>query len=508
MPYVTVRSVSPNTTGNDAYSFIGHAWFEISDSQYSTNPNGQPESFGFYPRQEHQPYMPGEVKSVDYENFVGHGNSSPPIYITEAQAQRLRDFAAEVNATGFYSVVPGYFGTGQNCAAFVFSALSDVGITTRFPARTIMPWWIPGQFDPALGNLFEMEIGPSARIDPAQRFRPRRDPMILDLDGDGLETVGPEAGVLFDHDGDGLKTGTGWVSVDDGFLVLDRNGNGQIDTGAELFGDATPLYSGGLAADGFSALAQEDSNGDGRVDSQDARWNDLRIWQDANQDGISQAGELKTLASLNIASINVAATAHSQVLPNGNEVADLGTYTTTGGTQGTLGETSRLADVNLGVDTFQRAFTDQIPLTPEAQSLPDMQGSGLVRDLREAASQSSALAGLLAQYAAAPTRAAQRALIDPLLLAWAETCGLEDSLEERTTQHRIRYMAFGAVTRGQHVTQVDGQGQPYADNDATDVSLGADLTLNRLDEGYRALIAERQRKIHILEGRSIAWSAR
>jgi hypothetical protein len=63
-----------------------------------------------------------------------------------------------------------------------------------------------------------------------------RDPLALDLDGDGIETIGINGydTVLFDHNGDGVKTGTGWVKSDDGFLVLDRNGNGLIDDGSEL----------------------------------------------------------------------------------------------------------------------------------------------------------------------------------------------------------------------------------------------------------------------------------
>ncbi|MBK6639333.1 MAG: hypothetical protein IPG34_17785 [Rhodocyclaceae bacterium] len=96
-----------------------------------------------------------------------------------------------------------------------------------------------------------------------------RRPPTLDLDGDGLETIGinPAAPILFDHDGDGIKTATGWINPDDALLVFDRNGNGVIDNGSELFGDATDLYTGGKAADGFAALAQEDTNRDGKVDS-------------------------------------------------------------------------------------------------------------------------------------------------------------------------------------------------------------------------------------------------
>jgi len=66
----------------------------------------------------------------------------------------------------------------------------------------------------------------------------RRDPLAFDLDGDGIETIGLREGksILFDHDSDGIKTGTGWLNPDDAWLVLDRNGNGTIDTGRELFG--------------------------------------------------------------------------------------------------------------------------------------------------------------------------------------------------------------------------------------------------------------------------------
>jgi len=75
-------------------------------------------------------------------------------------------------------------------------------------------------------------------------------------------------------------------------LVLDRDGNGSIDNGRELFGDSIPLFGGGNTADGVAALAAKDTNLDGKVDANDARFANLRIWCDANQDGISQASEL------------------------------------------------------------------------------------------------------------------------------------------------------------------------------------------------------------------------
>lgn len=76
-------------------------------------------------------------------------------------------------------------------------------------------------------------------------------------------------------------------------------------------------------------------------------------------------------------------------------------------------------------------FTDTLPLTPEIQALPNMQGSGAVRDLSEAASQSALLQSLLTQYTNASTRAEQLSLIDQLLDAWADTSGMAETLDER-----------------------------------------------------------------------------
>jgi hypothetical protein len=271
----------------------------------------------------------------------------------------------------------------------------------------------------------------------AQNWQPRRDPLTLDLDGDGLETTGFTAAspIYFDHDLNGIKEGTGWVKSDDGFLVLDRNGNGTIDNGLELFGDHTLLMSGDYAADGFAALAQEDTNQDGKVDATDARFAELRVWRDLNQNGLSEANELFTLNSLGIASINVASTDHSQMLANGNQIADLGSYTKTDGSTGITGEVSgNLADINLVANTFHREFTTH-PDTSAVAHLPDMQGSGQVRDLREAASLSSPLAVTLSIFAAQTTRTGQLAQVDMLIADWATSSGMQT----RDSDFSLRY---------------------------------------------------------------------
>ena len=230
----------------------------------------------------------------------------------------------------------------------------------------------------------KININTKQIYDAGQRALTRRDPLTFDLDGDGLETVGAAAGILFDHNGDGIKNGTGWVKADDGFLVRDLNGNGLIDSGRELFGDSTLKSNGQNAVDGFDALKDLDSNADGQISAADSQFANLRLWRDLNQDGISQSGELASLASLGIASLTVAKTANSQLLADGNQIADLGTYTRTDGSTGTTGEVGTLGDINLVSDTFHRTFPDTLD-TSAVASRPDRQGSGLVRDLQEAA---------------------------------------------------------------------------------------------------------------------------
>lgn len=161
------------------------------------------------------------------------------------------------------------------------------------------------------------------------------DPLALDLDGDGIETVGVNTGILFDHDADGVKTGTGWLKADDGWLVLDRNGNGIIDNGRELFGVGTLLQNGSTASNGFTALKEQDSNQDGVISSADSVFNQLQLWRDLNQDGLSQTEELSSLSALNILSIGVNTVNNTVVnLGNGNVQSAAGIFVRTDGSAG------------------------------------------------------------------------------------------------------------------------------------------------------------------------------
>lgn len=308
-----------------------------------------------------------------------------------------------------------------------------------------------------LNKFLEPIINPetSTLFRASRSWFPTYDPLTLDLDGDGIETIGATGTVLFDHNGDGIRTGTGWVKADDALLVLDRNGNGSIDGGAELFGVDTVLANGSKATDGFAALRDLDSNGDGIFNNADAQFANVRVWRDLDQDGVSDNGELMSLADTGIASIALNATAGSTALAGGNTQTATATFTRTDGSTGTA------ANLDLASNAFYREFTDSVEISAEAAALPDMGGAGLVRDLREAASQSSQLANLLTQFSQATTRDTQLELLDQLLDAWADTSGMAESLDDRDPDHiGIIYSGFGSITRAnswdhRHLRQAD-----------------------------------------------------
>ncbi len=134
---------------------------------------------------------------------------------------------------------------------------------------------------------------------------PPKDPLIIDLGQEGVELTTIENGVNFDLDCNGFSERTVWIDTEDGFLAFDRNNNGKIDNGKELFGDGVELSDGRISENGFEVLAELDSNNDGIVDCNDDEFNKLLIWIDYNHNGISESNELITAQEKGVVSINL-----------------------------------------------------------------------------------------------------------------------------------------------------------------------------------------------------------
>ncbi len=163
-------------------------------------------------------------------------------------------------------------------------------------------------------------------------------PIILDLDGDGIEMVDADtSNVRFDMNEDGVADRTGWVGADDGLLVLDRNGNGIIDDAGEL----TFAKDDNRAVTDLEGLRAWDSNRNGFLEAGDTDFNRFRIWRDVNQNGISEASELHSLSSLGIRSLNLTLNlTNNELVPDRNVLFATSEFQWTDGTTGIIGDVS------------------------------------------------------------------------------------------------------------------------------------------------------------------------
>jgi hypothetical protein len=174
---------------------------------------------------------------------------------------------------------------------------------------------------PSAGN--QCEIQPSDCLDGYEYQEWRCDcvtlsPILIDTAGDGYRLTSAEFGVEFDLNDNGVKSErVAWTEPDsdDGWLVLDRNGNGEIDSGAELFGSKTPAYANALeprTTNGFDALVMTEGPSygggvaDGSIDARDAVYSRLRVWLDRNHNGKAEPAELRSLDSLGIVALGTA----------------------------------------------------------------------------------------------------------------------------------------------------------------------------------------------------------
>ncbi|MGH6646964.1 calcium-binding protein, partial [Aquabacterium sp.] len=413
-----------------------------------------------------------EAEAINLYNNLADGTATSADVIAVTAAIEGAIFGAGVTlveagllAGGIGASIPLTAVAIAAAGAWVFYNRNDVAIQDAFDTfidgvkNGDQPWtFIPKIIDDYQKSAYHRNVSPGANNNyrDATTYRPR-DPLAIDLTGNGIETVGinPASPILFDHNGDGIKTGTGWLQATDAWLVRDLNGNGTIDSGLELFGVDTNITVGGVtrkATSGFEALSALNTNGDTVFDASDTAFSQVRVWQDLNQDGISQAGELSTLAAKNIASISLTPTTTSTPLGStGNSVTGQAVVTRTGGLQSTVIDSVSIAgdssanNLNLVDNPFYREFPHDVTVTATAKGLPEMRGSGKVRDLREAMSldtpQGAALATIVTQFKQATTRDAQMALIDQLIQKWGATSLMQTSASATTNASSIAAFA-------------------------------------------------------------------
>lgn len=217
---------------------------------------------------------------------------------------------------------------------------------------------------------------------PVKPFVP---PMAIDLDGEGIETIDiNKSQIYFDVDNDGFREQTGWISKNEAILAIDKNENGKIDNQSEMFGSTEKT--------GFEELKELDTNNDGIIDSKDADFNKIRIWQDLNENGVTDEGELKTATEAGIKSILTNSYKMNEI-NNNNIITEKATVVYNDGT------TKDLYDVATQYNDMYTVYGGDYILDADVIDLPWLRGYGNSIDLQLAASQNDDLKALIKQMA-------------------------------------------------------------------------------------------------------------
>ena len=237
------------------------------------------------------------------------------------------------------------------------------------------------------------------------------DPIALDLNNNGkIDTLSLENGVFFDHNGDEIAFKSSWISGGDGILARDINGDNEINSGAELFGNFTQLKNGELAKNGVEALKDLDSDDNGVFDESDKAFNEILVWQDINSNAKSESSELKTLKEHGIKSINLKFSTDNTALDKDNKQILVGSFAINDRDE------ALASDIDFSVNTVEREMAESAGL---------IKGTGFIRDLADAlvlsANSDNALVDIYNEFASLDEKQKQLKILPKLVNEWAKT---------------------------------------------------------------------------------------
>jgi Ca2+-binding RTX toxin-like protein len=353
----------------------------------------------------------------------------------------------------------------------------------------------------------------------------RVDPLSLDLEGDGVELINVDnSSVFFDLDlvqvasleeandiknnpnntnynpnavihtsnnidaagnitptyyiGDGLKEQVGWIKSDDGILTLDKNNNNSIDNILELFGKVDKTGTEELREYDLNNATNQNNIADGIIDQKDNIFSQLKIWQDLNQNGVSESNELRNLTDLNITSINLDNLTAKNQVNEGNLIISQGTFTQniTNSDNSISQITKNYSNLDLAINQSNSVsynYTDQegnivndYDLNLEVLSLPQLRGYGDVEALSIAASRDQELLDKLKELNSlslsdGEALAKIENLVEEIIYIWAKTDDLDSqelrgsfSNKKLTTLEKFRGEEFSTIVSGVETNQV------------------------------------------------------
>lgn len=266
-------------------------------------------------------------------------------------------------------------------------------------------------------------------------------PLVFDLNKNSIiDTQGVFSFAFFDHNGDGFSEATGWVRPSDGLLVFDKNGDGIIDRGSELFGNNTILKNGIKAANGFEALKEYDSNHDGVITSFDSDWARLQIWRDVDANGYSSSDELFNLSNVGINSISTNYTNSTYVDEFQNAHLQIGSYIDTDGVN------RNVTDVWFSYFPGKSLAVKELPVPSDIAKLPNLIGEGVVYDLHQAMvrDESGSLKAMVSDLLQSQNGLNKYSLFEKMMLRWSVSDAiLPDSRAYGDAQHLDLLEKFG-----------------------------------------------------------------